>query len=437
MTFCRVGRGQRDHPIFCSGMGKQWMLQDSPANELECPTEIVQVGRQPILDRYQKTYGYELLYRYKNSGPEEGACGNLISARTLLYTLLEFGVNHLVGPNKAFVNFTRTLFTDIQPLMIDKSRFVLEVLEDINIDAEFVSGVRKLHKSGYLIALDDYRFEPRWDPLLPYCSIIKVDILGLNLKSYADKIADLKKRGLVLLAEKVETHADFEAARGMGFDLFQGYFFAKPQVLSTRILQSNQNLLIKMVSRINDPAVDLDELARLISLDPKLSFKVLRFINSASFGFARKISSIQQAVMYIGLKRLRAWASLFIMSDMPVKSTEVMKTGLIRAELCYAMSKELAAGEPESAYAVGLLSILDALLNQPIEHLVKDMPIAVEMADALIEHTGPYSIGLNCIQALEQGYSLSPFAELISVEKLTILYIQAIGSAEDILNELA
>jgi EAL and modified HD-GYP domain-containing signal transduction protein len=413
------------------------MLDESPKTELEYPTEIVQVGRQPILDRNQRTYGYELLYRYKNTGPEEGASGNLITARTLLYTFLEFGAKHLVGPHKAFVNFTRALFTDSQPLPLDKSRFVLEVLEDIKIDDELVNGVRNMHQKGYIIALDDYRFEPHWDPLLPYCSIIKVDILGLDLESFADNIAGLKKKGLLLLAEKVETHAEFEKAFGLGFDLFQGYFFAKPQVLSTQMLQTDQNLLVKMISRINDPAVDLDELARLISLDPKLSFKALRFINSAFFGFTRKVNSIQQAVLYIGLRRLRAWASLVIMSSMPVKSAEIIKTGLIRAELCYSISKELAVGEPESAYAVGLLSILEALMSQPIDQLVKDMPIRAEMAEALVEHTGPYSIGLNCIQALEQGHPLGPFTELVALDKLTALYIQAITSAEDILNELS
>jgi EAL and modified HD-GYP domain-containing signal transduction protein len=413
------------------------MMSTIQKAELEYPTtEIVQVGRQPILDRNQQTYGYELLYRNKNSGPEEGVSGNLVTARTLLYTFLEFGVKHLVGPHKAFVNFTRTLFTDHQSLMLDKSRFVLEVLEDIVIDAELIRGIRKLHMKGYVIALDDYRFESHWDPLLPYCSIIKVEILGLNLEAYADKIAALKERGLILLAEKVETYAEFEMARRMGFDLFQGYFFAKPQVLSTEILQSNQNLLIKMISRINDSRVDLEEVAKLISLDPKLSFKVLRFINSAFFGFTKKINSIQQAVMYIGLKRLRTWASLFIMSDMPVKSSEIMKTGLVRAELCYLMSKELGRGEPESAYTVGLLSILDALMDQPIDQLVKEMPLAAEMAEALVDHTGPYSIGLNCIRALEQGRTLEPFAEFISEGKLNTLYIQAITSAEDVLYEL-
>ncbi|MGZ8194349.1 MAG: EAL and HDOD domain-containing protein [Methylosarcina sp.] len=411
------------------------MLKEGMKKEMDCPIEIVQVGRQPILDCNQQTYGYELLYRYKNSGPDEVIVDNPVTPRTLLYTFLEFGVKHLVGPHRAFINFSRALFTDILLPPLENDRFVFELNKDIQIDSDLVNGIRKLHKNGYSIAVDDYRFESRWDSLLPYCSILKIDIAELNIESIEDKLLGLKGKGLLLLAENVETHAEFEAALRLGFDLFQGYFFAKPQVLSTRILQSQQNLLLKMISRINDPTVDLEELARLISLDPKLSFKVLRFINSAFIGFTKKISSIRQAVMYIGLKKLRGWASFFIMSDMEVKNSELMVTGLVRADMCHSVSKEIAVGEPERAYTVGLLSILDALLDRPIEQLVKGMQLPIEMTEALIEHCGPYSIGLNCVLALEQGQSLESFTNLISMDKLNSLYIQAIAGANDTLNE--
>lgn len=411
------------------------MLTESIKKEVDCPIEIIQVGRQPILDCNQQTYGYELLYRYNNHGADEGPADNLITTRTLLHTFLEFGVKHLVGPHRAFINFSSALFTDIRLLPLDKNRFVFELSKDMHVDAELVSGVSKLHKNGYCIAVDDYKFESHWEPLLPYCSILKIDITGLSIESIEEKLFRLKERGVQLLAEKVETYTEFELALRLGFDLFQGYFFAKPQVLSTRILQNQQNLLLKVISRINDPTLDLDELSRLISLDPKLSFKVLRFINSASIGFTKKISSIQQAVMYIGLKRLRGWASFFIMSDMHVKNTELMITGLVRADMCHSVSKEILVGEPERAYTVGVLSILDALLDQPMEELVKDMQLPTEMAEALVERTGPYSIGLNCVLAFEQGQFLTNFSDFIPMDRLNTLYIEAISSADDILNE--
>jgi EAL and modified HD-GYP domain-containing signal transduction protein len=400
------------------------------------PSEIVQVGRQPIVDRNLLTYGYELLYRNENLGPQLGFNGDSASARTVLNIFIEFGIQRLVGPHKAFVNLTKSFFTDEPLLPLDKKRIVLEVLEDIELGPEVVSGIKLLHEDGYVVALDDYKFESRWDPLLPYCSIIKVDTSGLDLELFAQKIHSLKALGLILLAEKVETQKVFTQALQLGFDLFQGYFFAKPQLLSTRKLKSNQALLLKMLARISDPDCQIDELSSLVTQDPKLSFKVLRFINSAALGLPVKVNSIQQSVIYIGLVRLRAWASLFVMADMNQKSPEIITMGLVRAELCQSLSKELVAGEPESNYMVGLLSILDAILDQPMIELVMDMPLNTDMIEALTKHTGLYSLGLNCAIAIEHGQWQESATQLLPLPRLQSMYIDAIIKASEIQAEL-
>ncbi len=407
-----------------------------PGLTLDCPSEIIQVGRQPIVDRKQLTYGYELLYRHQDSEPLEGFNGDFATARTVLNTFIEFGIQRLVGPHRAFVNLTKSFFSDMQPLPLDAKRLVLEVVESIELVPEVVNGIKLLHEDGYVVALDNYKFEPRWDPLLPYSSIIKVDTSALDIETFSKKINSLKGLGLLLLAEKVETQEDFTKAFQLGFDLFQGYFFAKPQILSTRRLQSNQKLLLKMLARINDPACQIEELASLVVQDPKLSFKVLRFINSAAIGLPVKVNSIQQAVVYIGLVRLRTWASLFVMADMNQKSPEIITTGLVRAELCQSLSKELAAGEPESNYMIGLFSILDALLDQPMAELVKDMPLSTDMVEALTRHTGIYSSGLNCAIALEHGEWQEPVIQSMPLFKLKSMYIEAIIKAAEIQTEL-
>jgi EAL and modified HD-GYP domain-containing signal transduction protein len=242
--------------------------------------------------------------------------------------------------------------------------------------------------------------------------------------------------GLLLLAEKVETQEDFMQALQLGFDLFQGYFFASPQILSTRKLKSNQKLLLKMLARISDPACQIEELSSLVIQDPKLSFKVLRFINSAAIGIPTKVNSIQQAVVYIGLARLRAWASLFVMADMNQKSPEIITLGLVRAELCQSLSKELSAGEPESNYMIGLFSILDALLDQPMVELVMDMPLTNDMVEALTKHTGIYSLGLNCAIALEHNQWQESVLQSLPLFRLKSMYIEAIIRAAEIQTEL-
>lgn len=403
----------------------------------ECPPEIVQVGRQPILDRNNKVYGYELLYRHNDKGPQSSQEGNLATARTVLNTFLEFGMKRLVGSHRVFINLTRAFFTDLQPLPLDKNRLVLEVLENINPEPQVIKGIQALHAYGYVIALDDYNFSPTLDPLLPYCSIVKIDVLEIDLEAYADQIAALKERGLTLLAEKVETHEQYRLASRLGFDLFQGYFFAKPQVLSTKRLQSNQILLLKLLARINDPSCDIDELANLVRQDPKLSFKILRFINSAAIGLNRQIQSIKEAVIFIGMNRMRIWATLFVMAGMNAKAREVITTGLIRAQLCHSLTEELKSGEPDSGYSVGLLSILDAILNQPMKELVKDLPFPVEMTDALVYRSGPYGANLNLAMALEQGHVTLPTSNLLPLSKVNSMYLEAMMKTEEIRKELS
>ncbi|MEL0587677.1 MAG: HDOD domain-containing protein [Candidatus Thiodiazotropha sp. (ex. Lucinoma kazani)] len=401
------------------------------------PPRIVQVGRQPILDRHLHIYGYELLYRSDDTDTEAGFDGDLATARTVLNSFLEFGLQRLVGPHRIFFNLTRIFFTDLQPLPIEKNRVVFEVLEDIELTPEVVDGVKKLHNDGYVIALDDYRFEPRWDPLLPYCSIIKVDILELDLDAYKDQISRLKAQGLILLAEKVETREQYTHSKRLGFDLFQGYFFAKPQTLTTTHLQSNKKLLLKMISRINDPNVDVDEIASLVELDPAISVKILRFINSAAISLPRKVTSIHEAVVYVGIRRLRAWSTLFVMASMDYSSPELITTSLVRAELCKSLTEVLSIGQPDSGYTVGLLSTLDAMVSQPMDELLNDLPLPEQLNDALKTHSGPYGTGLQCAIDLEHCQWLTKATQTVPVEQLNSMYVDALVRVEKLRSELS
>lgn len=406
------------------------MSQQATIAETLSPQDIIQVGRQPILDRKQQTYGYELLYRSADTEFTADMDGNRATANTMLNVFMEFGLRELVGTHKAFFNLTRTFFTELKPLPLDKSRLVLEILENIEVDDALIQGVRRLHKNGYCLALDDYRFEPHWEPVLPYIDIIKVDLPGLKLENHTRQIRELKQRGLTLLAEKVETIDEFKLTMELGFDLFQGYFFAKPQTFSNRRLDANQALMLQMLARINDPDCSIEELAKLISHDPKLSYKILHFINSAAIGLPSKVKSIQHAVTFVGLNRLRAWATLFVMAGMGVAAPEIVTTGLVRAELCQSLSKALSSGEPNSAYTVGLLSVLDAMLGKPMDQLAGDLPLPEMMLDALTVHSGPYGKELNCALALEQ-YQWQKLAvkQTLPVAELTSLYVDALSRA--------
>ncbi|MES9993919.1 MAG: HDOD domain-containing protein [Candidatus Thiodiazotropha sp.] len=413
------------------------MSEDSSRSQPQLPSGISRVGRQPILDQELRIHGYELLYRSDEAFTESGFDGDLATARTLLDGFLEFGLQRLAGPHRVFINMTRTFLADLHPLPIDKRRLVLEVLENIELTEEVVDGVRKLHADGYTLALDDYRFEARWDPLLPHCSIIKVDLLNLDLDAYQQQVAELKARGLTLLAEKVETREEFEHAKALGFDLFQGFFFAKPQIVTTERLKGNRNILLQMIAKINDPDADVDEIASLVELDSTLSLKVLRFINSAAISLPRKVTSIRQAVVFVGIERLRAWSTLFVMAGMDLYSPELLTTSLVRAELCKSYYNEMLSGDAESAYTVGLLSTLDAMLSQPMDVLLKELPLPQQMIEALKEHRGPYAESLQCAIDLERCQWQTELSQELPSERLNDLYLQALERVELIRSEFS
>ncbi|MET0065664.1 MAG: HDOD domain-containing protein [Candidatus Thiodiazotropha sp.] len=404
------------------------MSDQHPATELSLPPNVVQVGRQPILDRDLRIYGYELLYR--SLAGMNAVDGDTATARTVMDGFLEFGLQRLVGRHRAFVNVTEHFFTSEQDIPVDNSRLVIEVLETIELSGPVVAGVQRWRERGFTIALDDYRFEPRWEPLLAHCDIIKVEILGLDLEAYRDEIARLKSLGITLLAEKVETRREFEQAKALGFELFQGFFFARPQTLSTARSQSNKNLLLKMIARINDPASDLDEIAELVELDPNLSFKILRVLNSAAVALPRQVESIHQAVVYIGIDRLRAWSTLFLMAGLEMASPELITTSLVRAELCRSLARELHLGDPESGYTVGLLSTLDAMLDRPMSELLQDLPLPAPMIEALLSRQGPLGNELQCAIDLERCQWMSEAVQLLPVEQLNALYVQALERVE-------
>lgn len=393
--------------------------------------DTVQVGRQAILDRNLNTQGYELLYREAGHGPGRDFDGDLATSRTLLNTILEIGLERIAGPHKIFVNMTKTFFTELPPIPFDKDRVVLEVLEDITVDPPLIEAIRSLSEAGYELALDDYCFESRWDPLLSFVSIIKVDITGLDLEALADRLQALKELGLTLLAEKVETQDEFELTTRLGFDLFQGYFFAKPKLVSGRRLQQNQAVILQLLGKLSDPDCTIDTLEQLIAQDPSLSYKVLRYLKSAGLGMPRHVASIRQAVIYIGIARIRAWAILFVMAGQTDKSAEVISTGMVRAHLCESLSRTLDTGTPVSAYTVGLLSVLDALLDMPIVELVAQLPLPADMAQALIHQTGPYGDQVKCAMALERGYWHDPACELLPVGELNALFVDALEQANN------
>ena len=374
----------------------------SPSTASSRSTETIQVGRQAIFDRELKVFAYELLYR--DAG---GRCsftdGDMASSLTVLNAFMEIGLDRITGPYKAFINLTRPFFVDMPPIPFNPDRVVLEILEDVNVDEELLLGISGMAGHGFELAMDDYNFQPQLQPILPLVSYIKVEIQPGGMEELTRRMPELRATGARLLAEKVETVEQFEQLKALGFDYFQGYFFARPSIVRTDRVEENSAMVVRLLARLNDPDVPMQEVIDLVSRDPGLSFKVLRYVNSAGIGLRSKVESIQRAVVLMGLARIRAWATLFAMAGLGNRPLEILNVGLLRANLCERLCRLCRSGTPETAYTVGLLSVLDLLLSPPLAGLMDQLPLSDEVKRAIVAHEGGYGKLLEAAVTLERN----------------------------------
>lgn len=394
-------------------------------------TNQVFIGRQPILDRNLKTCAYELLFR---PGLVNQACfpdGDVATARVIHNTLMEVGIRDLVGSKLAFINFTRaTLLGDFVRLL-PKDQAVLEILEDVEIDEELIAGVQKLAAEGYIFALDDFKYSPEWEPLVQVASIIKYDLTRTPMSDISHELEQIRGHHAKLLAEKVETIGEYEHFRDLGFDYFQGYFFARPTTICRTTLPDQQVAVMRLLTRLQDPEIQIEEAESLVSRNISLSFKILRYINSPAVGFRRKIESIQQAIVLFGLKQLKSWACVMAMTEVDGKPTELMLNGLIRARLCQLIAQSEGREDGDSYFMVGLFSILDALMDTAMDKILEQLPVSEGVRLALLKGEGSMGAALRSSLACEMNSFSAAEAALIDQATLNRLYLSAITWADE------
>lgn len=363
----------------------------------------IYIARQAIYNRKMGVFAYELLYRSSatNQAPKTFD-GTIATTEVLLNAFVEIGIVNLVGRHKAFINLPQSYFINPTPMPFEPGQVVLEILENLEVDDQLIQAVKDLKAKGYTLALDDYVFEPRWDPIIKLVDIVKVEITGLSRIELEIRCKRLRTHGPQLLAEKVETHEDYELCRDLGFEYFQGFFFSRPKIVQGRKLDDNQMVVLKLLQKLNDAKTDINEIGKLIAQDVGLSYKVLRYVNSAAVGLRQKIESIQRAIFLMGLGKIRAWASLMAMSGIKGKSTVLLNQALVRAMMCEALVRAAKVGNPESAFTAGLFSMLDVMLDQTMAVVLNQLPLSDDIQDAILHGKGPIGEALACALAYEQ-----------------------------------
>lgn len=396
------------------------------------------IARQPIFDTKRRVYAYELLFRsglhnYFDSDDHDQAAASVIANSNLLFNLSE-----MTGSTKAFINCTRRVLLEDLMTTLPRQQAVVEVLEDVEPDAELIEACRRLKKQGYTLALDDFVYHQNYEPLLDIADIIKVDFLLSDVDEQERLARMMIPRGIKMLAEKVETHEVYEHARAMGYQLFQGYFFARPVIISRKDIPTNKIQFLRILKDIHAEEVDFKKLALAIQSEVSLSYKLLKLINSAAFALRHKVTSILQALSLLGLREIRSWVSLLSISSMADdKPAELVVSSLLRARLCEQLAQPCRMGDRQSdLFLMGLFSLLDVIMSRPIEEILEEITLEEDLLEALSGQRNSLRNILDLAIAMEKGQweQVSTLSAELEIDEnlLPALYLDAVKWSQNI-----
>jgi len=394
------------------------------------------VARQPIFDRNKKIYAYELLFRSGASNCFPDIDGETATTSLLSSSFFTVGIDRIVSGKIAFINFTEDLITKGTPHLFASGKMMVEILENVAPTAEIIASCNKLKDKGYELALDDFVYSKKFEELLHLSDIIKVDFRLTPLEKIEEMIPSLQKYNCKLLAEKIETYEEFEKAMALGFNYFQGYFFSKPEVLKNKDLSASQMTMFRLITQINAAEFDISALGELVSHDVSISYKLLNYLNSAYFSRLQPISSITQAISYLGEKGFRLFVSLIATSMLAEnKPDALVKMAVIRARFLQLIGQELNKDSNEM-FLLGLFSLIDAMLDRNMKEILKQLSISEKIKEALIDRKGELYVFIRLIETYETGnWTAFRYAQKKSGMgdiKILDFYVQAITWADSL-----
>lgn len=401
------------------------------AAQEETTNSEIFIARQPIFDRKLRLVAYELLYRDSEINRADIHDQNTSTSEVIISLLTDFGFDSLVGKYPAFINLSKDFLIGNKPLPLPAEHVVLEVLEDIVVDDALITGLKDLRDKGYTIALDDFTYTPEWKPVLPLVDYIKVEVKSLSQPEIKSHVSELKKHDIKLLAEKIESEEEYIFLHKCGFDYFQGYFLAKPRIVKGKTIPLSKLTLLKILADLNDEDIEIDSLVASISNDVSLCYKILRYINSAHFALERKVDSIHEAITYVGLKKLKHWASLFTLSSLNESSSELIQLSIIRAHMCEQIAISSGYTDTEVYFSAGLLSTLNALLGMHMPEILISLPLSETLRDALLKNKGSLGEALSCVHAYEKAEWEDAHYKSLDTFQIRQCYFEAVRLASE------
>jgi EAL and modified HD-GYP domain-containing signal transduction protein len=360
------------------------------------------VARQPILTADQKIYGYELLFRdgLKNYVAKEdtpAASRNTLDVATLM------GLDVLCDGHLAFINCTAEDLANDYITLLPASQTVVELLGDVAPEEQVVAACKRLKQAGYMLALDDFVMNDPREPLIDLADLLKVDVKITSPQKIAALAKQYAHRGVRILAKKVETQEEFAAAQKAGCDYFQGYFFRKPELRATGPMPTNRASYLRLLQAASNSEFDAAAIEKAVKSDASFCYRLLRYLNSASFGFSNEIHSVRHAIFLLGEREFRRWVRMVAaFGASNGKCSDVLLTGLVRARFCELMAPSIQPGGSD-LFFLGLLSVMDAVLDMPMARVLETVPVSQEIKAALLGDAGALRPVYLLLLALELG----------------------------------
>ncbi|SPD76441.1 putative EAL and modified HD-GYP domain-containing signal transduction protein [uncultured Desulfobacterium sp.] len=400
----------------------------------------VYVARQPILGKNRTTYGYELLFRGGMTNAFPDIDGDTATSSVLSNSFFSIGMEQIIGGKKALINFTQELLVKKVPMIFPNKKIVVEVLEDVEPAEDVIAACKRIKDGGFDLALDDFFYKSGMEPLIELAKIIKIDFMATPIDEIREMVNQLSKYGVIFLAEKVETYEEFRQAVDMGFEYFQGYFFSRPEIMKGKDVSPSKLTLMQIVAEANKPDFSFDKLEKLISQDVSISYKLLRYINSAYFRRLQEISSIKRAIAMLGEREVRRFISLMGLAKLADdKPDELIRASVIKARLCELIGKNSANKvDASELFTLGLFSCIDAIMDDSMEHLMGNLPLSENIKSALLGKDGKLSDFINLARSYESGdwEGMQQKAKNVGIEdeKIPELYLDAVGWADTLAN---
>jgi EAL and modified HD-GYP domain-containing signal transduction protein len=394
-------------------------------------SDFALVARQPIYNPGMAVIAYELLYRKSANASKAEVTDAHRATMDVIGNALEIGLDRLTAGLPIHVNFSREMLVTDSPLPLQSDRVVIEVLESVPGDAQVLAGIAALRAQGHRIALDDYEPHATDDALLDVADIVKLVISQKTPQQLAPLVKQLKARGLELIAEEVETVEQFDSCLELGFDGFQGYFLQHPQTFRAQRVPTSRLAMLRLVATLNKDVESLHEIEELISQDVSMPYRLLRCINSSYYNLPRRIDSIHQAIVILGLDNLRRLCTLVALQSFDDRPPNLFVTALVRARMCEQLGKLSGVKDTGSYFITGLFSMLDAITGVALTELVKELPLTTAVEQALLSEAGEPGATLACCRAYERGAWSHVVCGSLALHLIRAAYVDAVFWAEE------